>query len=331
LGAIDESTLTMVWEPMFVPYRFPEVGERWFPPAVQANTSFHIPGDLIEIAPGQFLPARDVPIHFATDNIPPPTRNLANSTLGLRAGGLAGGVDFALYYFHGFDIAPAFRLLVDAVATPNPADPLGVDVVADTRLQPAFASVDAVGADSAYTFGPVTVRAEAAFIDGRPFPRDLRRLVTDPSQLKDQVTKALLAFQGGATTVPIDPGPSFVERDAVDWGIGADTTYEGWFALLQVSQTDVLHNDTELLIKNFETRFMANVRRNFWQDRVQGQVLALYGLESDYTALMPRVDWFITDTVDVRVGYLFIAGRESSTIGQYKENDQGFVRMRLTF
>jgi hypothetical protein len=35
--------------------------------------------------------------------------------------------------------------------------------------------------------------------------------------------------------------------------------------------------------------------------------------------------------LQVRVGYLFIAGRTSSVVGQYRRNDEAFVRLRYLF
>lgn len=327
----QEGRLALAWAPMYVPFRFSEPGERWFPPAATPVDVFHIPAGLVDI-PGQGpIPALDIPVGFATRNAPPPPPSLKNSSLNLRFSGFAAGVDFAVYYYHGFDTQPAFRLLAEATAAPAPETALGLALGAETTLEPVFRHVEAWGADAAYTLGPVTLRAEGAFVRGRPFTRDLRALITDPAQLADQLAHALAEFQGGQSRVPIDLGASFVERDAAEWGIGADYTWNGWLALCQLNQTDVFDNRLPLLIEDVETRFLVNLRKDFWRDRVHAQLIGVHALESDYSLLLPRVTIDLTDTVAVRAGYLAIAGRRTSLLGQYKDNDQGFVHLRLSF
>jgi hypothetical protein len=120
--------------------------------------------------------------------------------------------------------------------------------------------------------------------------------------------------------------PSFVVRDSVEWGIGGDYVYEGYMLLFQVNQTDVLHNGVDLLIKDVETRLLANLRKSFLSDTVQTQLVAIHAIESDYSVLRPRVFYQFTDHIGGELGYLFIAGRAHSLGGQFRRNDEGWVR-----
>ncbi len=166
---------------------------------------------------------------------------------------------------------------------------------------------------------------------GRPFTRDLRMLVEDPSELAPQIVDALKQFQNGVESVPIDLGPSFVTRDAVEWGVGADYTVAGYLLLVQLNQTDVLNNHENLLIRDVDSRLLVNLRKSFWHDDLGLQLIGLHAIESDYTLLLPRATYRVWEGVELQVGYLFIAGRKSSVIGQYKRNDQGFLRLRYLF
>jgi hypothetical protein len=322
----EETRFTLAWAPIYIPFRFPEQGERWFPPAAQVPDVFRIPAGLVPGEGQPPLPAIEVPLSSGTRNPDPPARRLENSAVNLRLAGFRGGVDFALYFYHGIDTQPAFELLVEAF---NP-DPQQLQITADTTLQPVFRHVDAWGADAAYIVGPVTMRLEAAFIHGRPFTRDLRLLVIDPSPLSPEILRVLREFQAGATQVAVDV-ESFVERDTLEWGLGADYVYDGWLLIAQVNQTDVFDNDVDLLINDVETRLLLNLRKSFWQDRVHLQLVAVHAIESDYTLLLPRLTVDITDSLDVRFGYLGISGSRFSLLGQYKENDQGFVRAQYRF
>jgi len=325
-----ESRMTVVWVPFYVPYRFPAAGERWFPPAATPADEFVVPPGTVTLPDGTPNPGFVVPLSLRTQNVSTPALRLENSEWALRLSGLLGEADVALYYYHGFDAQPAFSVDAIAYAPPDPHQ-LPHGITADTILKPVFRDIDSWGGDVAYPLGDFTLRAEGAYVSGRPFVRDLRSLVTDPATLAPQIRDGLAAFLAGAKQVPIDLGSAFVTHDAVDWGVGADYSVAGYLLLLQMNQTDVLHNDVDLLVKNIDTRLLANLRKNFLRDDLRLQLIAMYGIESDYTVLLPRLTYRLTDAVDARVGYLFIAGRSSSVLGQYKRNDEGFVRLRYSF
>jgi hypothetical protein len=337
----SEGRLTAVWVPQYIPYRFPLADcvvqngvsycdlERWFPPAAVPTTTFSVPAGIIPIN-GGFNPAFSVPIGYQVRNTASPALRLDNSEIGVRYSALLHDVDFAVYGYHGFDPQPAFNLM--AVATgepdPNPANPLHVkNLAAQTTLTPNFEQINSGGADAAYAFDRFTVRAEGAYVNGRPFSRDLRFLVTDPASIAPQIAAAINALAHGAGVAPVPLPPASVTHDAVEWGLGGDYVHEGYTLLLQVNQTDVLHNDVRLLIKNVETRLLANLRKSFLSDTLKTQLVALYAIESDYTILRPRVIYSVTDHVSAEVGYLFIAGRTESVGGQFKRNGQGWIEL----
>jgi uncharacterized protein DUF1302 len=335
--ALTESRLTAVWVTKYLPYRLPLAScdlqgnvshcdvERWFPPAAVPPSAFTVP--LPGTGPVQSV---TVPIAFHTRNAAPPAWRIENGEIGLRYSGLLHDVDFAFYYFHGFDPFPAFLLTADALGQPDPTpgNPLHLkNVSGDTVLSPEFRQIDSWGADGAYAFDQFTVRAEGAYIRGRPFPRDLRMLISDPALLLPELLRAFDQLAHGAGRVPVALPPSFVVRDAVEWGVGADYLYEGYLLLLQLNQTDVLHNDVDLLIKNVETRLLANLRKTFLSESLQTQLVAGHAIESDYSFLRGRALYQFTDHIAAEIGYLFIAGRSNSLVGQYGRNDEGWIRL----
>ncbi|MFI5365009.1 MAG: DUF1302 family protein [Candidatus Binatia bacterium] len=337
----EESRLTAVWVPKYIPYRFPLASctvqngvshcdaERWFPPAGIPVSSITIPAGVIPLPPG--VHALSVPLGFRVHNGAAPAWNLANSEIGVRYSALVHDVDAALYYFHGFDVQPAFNLTADAVGQADPSNPLGVKsgtLSGLTTLSPEFRTIDSWGADFAYAFDRFTVRGEGAYISGRPFAVDLRDLVADPRQLAAPLQEALGQLAHGAGSAPVALPPAFVTHDSAEWGIGADYVNEGYMLLLQVNQTDVLHNDANLLIKNVETRLLANLRKAFLTaETLQAQLVAMHAIESDYTLVRPTLRYKLTDDLSALVGYLYIAGRAHSLIGEYRRNDEGYVRV----
>jgi Protein of unknown function (DUF1302) len=328
----QEGRLTLVWIPQYFPYRFPLLGERWFPPAALPPSRFGVPEGIVPLPGGGSNPPLSVPLQQTIHNPSLPSFGLDNAGYAARFSAYAGGLDYALCYYHGFDSQPAFELSAEALANPSSSSPLGIDISAQTALTPRFRTIDLWGGDAAYAAGDFTFRGEAAYVRGRPFSRDLRFLVRDPRDIAPQIGEALAKLLSGAGSAPIKPLPdSFVQRDAVEWGIGGDYSRSGYLFLLQVNQTDVLDNGVDLLINDVETRILANLRKRFLRDDLQLQVVGLHAIESDYTALLPQLTYLLWEGLELRVGYVFIAGRQSSVLGQFKRNDEGYVRLRYLF
>jgi hypothetical protein len=311
----EESRLTAVWIPQYFPYRFPLVGERWFPPAA-------VPPSSVVVAP-----VGTVPIGFRTNNTSPPSFQMDNAGYAARLTGLSHGVDYALCYYHGFDRAPAFLLTAQASGEPLPAPPFVSDVAVATQLSPVFRPINLAGADAAYAWGDFTVRFEAAYVGGRPFARSIRNLLS-PEQLAALGAVVFPEIARGNSPVAVPLPQSFAVRDAVEWGLGVDYTWQGYWLIVQVNQTDVINNQVELLIKDVDTVLLANLRKNFWHDDITAQLVGVQGLESGYTLLMPRITYRFWEHFEAQAGYLFIAGRENSVIGQFKDNDEAFFWFR---
>jgi hypothetical protein len=311
----EEGGFTVVVVPRFVPFRLPQPGERWFPP--NATPPASIP---IQVGAGEPI---DVPLALETRNTSPPSFSWDNASYAARFAAHSRGVDYALYYYRGIQTAPAFRL--DARADTSALAP---EVSGTTILSPVFQPIQTWGGDFAFTLGRFGVRAEAAFTRGRAFNRDLRTLLDDPS-LDAAVERALQELRDGATTASVDLGETVSISDSVQWGIGVDTAVRDFDVLFEISQTNVLENQLPLLIDNNETVLLADIRRRFFRDDLSCELLSLYGASSDYTVLLPRLSYRLHERVEIHVGYVYIAGRAGSRLGQYKRNDEAFIRLRL--
>lgn len=311
----EEGAVTFVSVPRFVPFRMPLPGERWFPPNAVPPASL-----AVELAPGEIA---DVPLSLQVDNRRPPAFTFDNASYAARFAAHWRGADYALYYYRGIQTAPVFDL--DARADVADVAP---GVTGTTILSPVFHHIQSWGTDVGFVWDRFSFRAEGAFTRGRAFNRDLRSLIDDP-QLQDAIDNALEELQSGASTAPVDLGTTFIVSDTVQWGVGADTAIHDFDLLFELSQTHVLDNDLPLLIRNNETVLLADIRRRFLRDDLTAQMTALYGASSDYTALMPRLTYRLHDRVELRVGYLHVAGRARSRVGQFKDNDEAFIRLRL--
>lgn len=311
----QEGALTIVIVPRFIPFRMPLPGERWFPPNAVPMES--IP---VRLSPDQVV---DVPLSLEVRNDRPPAFTADNASYAARFSAHWRGLDYALYYYRGIQTAPIFDLEARADAVEGAPGVRGTTV-----LSPAFHRIQTWGADLGFIWDRFAFRAEAAFTRGRAFNRDLRSLIDDP-ELEEAIDRALMELQGGATSADVDLGPTASISDAVQWGVGVDCALADFDVLFELSQTNVLDNQLPLLIRNDETVLLSDIRRRFLRDDITAQLVALYGASSDYTALMPRLTYRLHDRIEVRVGYLHIAGRTRSRLGQFKDNDEAFIRLRF--
>ncbi len=311
----EESAFTVVIVPRYVPFRVSQPGERWFPPNAVPPAS--IP---IRLSEDETV---DVPLSLEARNAAPPSFSPSNASYAARFAAHWSGLDYALYYYHGIQTSPVFDLnaRADVVAT-------APGVTGTTILSPVFQPIQMWGGDLAFTLGQFGIRAEVAYTHDRAFNRDLRSLLGDPA-LDAAVQQALEELNAGASSAAVDIGETFSISDSVQWGVGVDTAISDFDLLFELSQTHVLDNQLPLLIEDDETVLLADVRRGFLRDDLTLQMVSVYGATSDYTVLMPRVTYRLYDRFEIRLGYLHIAGRTGSRLGQFKNNDEAFVRLRL--
>lgn len=310
----EESSLTVAWVPVAVAWRFPLSRERWFAPAARAP-------DSLAVGPLACTPCPcDVAIEQSLRNGPAPARQLDEGNVGIRFAARSGRTDWAVSFYDGFDIAPNFDVPIRIA--PGPTDAPG-RVTAFTELVPAYRRFASLGADAARTVGPFTVRAEGAWRWRRPWAfavdQVAPRLLSDPAQVAR-------LFAGETVTVP-----AWVERDAIEWGIGADTVIRGFVPLLELYQVVLIHNDQRLLVPDVDTRLNASLRRRWLGDRVGTEVVFTWGFEGDYRVVRAEADWDVGAGVQLVAGVLGIGGNRNTIIGQYAGRGEGYARVRWSF
>lgn len=314
-GPLTNLGLTFVWAPIYVPYFFPDLEERWYPPIWRLPSESSVQGFTVQNQE-EFR------------NAPLPSRNLKNSTYGVRLSGLLAGADFAAYYFEGFDPAPALDVAAVGFASLDPLTPQEVDLRSELDVFPEFNRIRAAGADVAYRILDATLRVEGAYVFDRLYPRNPNDVL---ASAQVGAIDAVGLLSGGEVQVPVVLEPTNVRRDGVEWGAGGDTFVGDTFVLLQVNQTALPSNHVDLLISDFETRFSITLRRSFLADRLKAELVGLYAMQSVAGLAHPHLTYTVNDHFDVRIGYLAIEGHEDSLVGEYKHNDEAYLRARFLF
>jgi hypothetical protein len=193
----------------------------------------------------------------------------------------------------------------------------------------AHDTIHMAGADTAFVIGPVSLRAEAAYFVDRPYLRPGVDVLNAALATVDLERVLASIGRHGFRRVPLEP--VFVDLDAIEWGIGADTVWEGFRPLVQLSQIIPTEQAPDLLIGNPDTRITALVRKPLWQERVELEVRTVYAIEAGGWFALPRVTWVPRDDLRLRLGYLAIGGITESLIGQFDANDEVLLDVRWSF
>lgn len=327
---------SVVWAPLPAPPLFPLQEERWFPPAYQVPSTLTVKGSTL----GPQLPDVKVANTFTTVNNPPAWQ-LDEGAVGLRLNGLWHGADWDLYYYNGLETGPAFAFTTTLTAPDPPqlipcllgAIPGPCPLDADIALRPTSGRIQLGGADFAFETHGFTIRAEGAYSANRFVPRSASELLSADNlanATRSQLA-TIVANLAAGNAVPVDLGDLFVRRNLVQWGAAIDYHYLGWTPQLQLNQTVVLDNSTQLLIPDVDTRLFFVLRKPFFAERLQTELGVVQGLERSYTSAGVRLTYALTDHLRIRVGYLLIAGSRNTEIGQFSANDQGYVQVRYSF
>jgi hypothetical protein len=197
-------------------------------------------------------------------------------------------------------------------------------------LRQAHDIIHVTGADVATTLGDVAARAEVALIQNRPFPRVASDLIS-PAAIREIPLAPLVPplSNGERVRVPIDE--LFPNRDAIEWGLGADRTFAGIFTLVQVTEVVLLERAPRLLIGDPETRLLASLRRSLLQDRLELELRGVYAVERGGWFSFARASWQLRDDLRLRVGYLAVGGPRQSLFGEFGRNDEVVFQVRQAF
>jgi len=276
-----------------------------------------------------------VPISLTTLNDTPP-RTFADGALAFRLAGTWRDMDWDLYQYSGANTGPDADLTASLKVARTYVDARGVTHLvapADVHLVQAHDTMHMTGADWSAVLGGATVRAEVAWFVNRPFLTITSDLIS-PAALsalsaaeRTRIRTRLAA--GERAAIPL--GELFPDRNAVQWGVGADYLVHGFLPLLQVTQLWFTDSGPPQLYSDPETQVIASVRRNFWQETLELEMRSLVEVERGAWMLGPRATYRAGDHWRFRFGYLAIDGPLDSTVGQYHHNDEFVLEARYLF
>ncbi len=212
----------------------------------------------------QFLPGLDVPDSGAknAEYAARYTFNVMETTL-------------ALSYFDTWDDFPAaFRSIV---GVGNSAE---FGVTPDVDFVPRPPRLHITGATLSRAVGPFIWNAEAAYVIGKLWG----------------------TFLGAGATPPPDTVDGEVRRRYYKWATSLDFTLLGIDFSLQYMTAHVLNYDSAIIADKDDTVHAAFVRKNFFNNIVTAQCLAIHFINDDEWVIRPRTDVLLTQRVKFSVG-----------------------------
>ncbi len=332
LGFRGPWTLDFVWSPTYTAYRFPNEKDRWFPPLLR------IPS-VVETSLGP-LPTRTRYL-----DVDPPAWTLANSDVGIRLTRFWRGSEFSLALFHGFDKTATFGVRTTANVTPTGIPARPADILASVEIAPSLHRITALGFDFATPLWLLALRAEAAWITGRFHSTLLQEELTSGEGALLVVEEAAMrvARSGTAEQVDVPLGPSELERDMFQYGVGVDlvvsellseqlvgsTALAGTFLLFQLLEEVIFDHDSRLISDAVQHTLGFTYRQSFLDERLRAELKIAYMPNYGDYYVWPQLTYKVMPRWHVLLGARFIGGSRNQALGQYRDYDGVRLGMRL--
>lgn len=131
-----------------------------------------------------------------------PTRNLANTNIGLRANVLAQGWDLAAFFYHGIDSNPHFTRAIANLPTPT------------VVYTPRHGKIWQAGSTLAKDFGTMVLKAEAIYTHGKQF--SVTDFTDSDGVVKQNILDYVVGLDFGLREQDINFNLQFFQRYALD-------------------------------------------------------------------------------------------------------------------
>jgi len=258
------------------------------------------------LSPSMELPA-GLTLRNLTDTIIMPGNKInESSTVGVRVLKNLFDYDFSLSYVHGRDDLPLVEKIFFV--------PTGIPGEIDIASELIFPKRHIIGADMAGTISDVGIWAEAAVF----FPEKII-MTTDLSALG----------MGVHESIALDDKPY------LKYVVGADYTFKNGIYINGQYLHGFIHERGK---NNLEDYFMFGIEKKLFEDMLK---ITIFGgmaikdfkeVENNYALIFsPEIVYYPVDNAEIILGVRWIEGKEITTFGKVKDNDELFVRVKYSF
>jgi len=257
--------------------------------------------------PSMELPA-GLTLRNLTDTIIMPENNLKEtSIIGVKTSKNFFGYDFSLSYVYGRDDLPLTKKI-----TFTPASTPGEVNIASELVYP---KMKILGMDMAGAIGDVGVWGEAAVF----YPEKIE-MTTDLSALG----------MGTQQSIILDDKPY------VKYVFGADYTFKNGIYINGQYLHGFIHERGD---DNLENYFMFGLEKKFFNDKLKItpigggiEIKDFKDIENNYAYILsPEITYYPVDNAEITLGARFIDGKNTTTFGKLKDNDEMYFKVKYSF
>ncbi len=320
----------LAWIPRYVPYRLSRPDERWFPPifivpsAIETNTSFGA-----------------VPVEAEYAEIDLPALSLKNSEAGVRLSKSLAGWELSASYFTGYDMLPVMTIPTELTIELIDPDALLTEIQAKVKAKPELNRLHVFGADFSTTLGGFTIRGEGAYFKDKYYVRTIDSIYAEvmTTRLQQQIMEDFLStyYATGKRrqTFSLSP-PITLTYDSLKYGLGVDYVRGDATISLQIIEERVLDYDETKPIffidNGYDTMLSLAYKQFFLQNTLELSLAGAYDYTFKHYLFQPSLVYGITDAVKGTLGAAVIAGKDpNSLLGQFRDNDEIFLRLKYSF
>ena len=322
----------LAWIPRYVPYRLPKAKERWFPEVlvfpeiIKTNTAFG-----------------DIPVTTSYKDINLLDFNLDNSETGIRISKYVGGWDISLSYFRGFDVMPLMDASTDITVQLKDPIALAYAIKANLNIEPRVHMMNVFGFDFTTTIGSFTVRGEYAYFNNKYYMRKFNSVLKElyTTQQRDRILSEFInnyVTSGDTATTQtfhIDPEVD-LQKDSMKYGLGFDYIHGDSSVSLQCIQEFIPHYDLSKPIyfnkDGFHTVVTFMFKQFLLQNTLEINLGGAYDVEYQDIMIKPSIKYNFTNDLQGILGLLIIdSSHDDSMLGQYRNNDEVFAKLKYSF
>ncbi|MBU2491197.1 MAG: hypothetical protein KJ571_01130 [Bacteroidetes bacterium] len=266
---LENSTFELVWIPVFTPTQMPEASSIW-----SINPNYPLPYS----------------IDYSNSDV---KNKLGNSELFAKYSLLSSEIDFEIMTGYSWDDDPAFHSEKIINTSTGIADSI--------LLKPEHHRLATLGGSFSTTIGPVVLRGEGAFYNGKHF----------------QSTSPLSA--GGTS-----------EKNYLHYLLGVDFSIGELKLSSQFIQQAIMDYDDSLINDEFENTMTFLASMDFLRETLNVEFFSYIGLNNGDALIRPKVTYDYVDGFQIMLGANLFLGNEGQ-FGRYDKNDMIYTKLKYSF
>ncbi|MGB6128660.1 MAG: DUF1302 family protein [Psychrilyobacter sp.] len=251
------------------------------------------------------------PLNKSLEDFEPNIDKFKNDQAGFRFTNSASGLDYGFSYYRGYEKQPTIDKLLLYKA--QLGDPTAIGDIMNGKLDVHYDRLDVFGIEaSKVTIGGINGRFETAYY-----------MTSDRSGNEANVKNDRIGTLIGG------------DRDLGEFGLhnmNFNMQVKTIFLLdkssVEDNPLDTDYDENGDYIKN---TIIVKLQDKFRSDTIKPSVKFIWNVEGKDYAIMPEIEYIYEDNLYITLGYNIYDGKETTEIGQYRDNDYIYLGLEYNF